>query len=292
MVPGRIHLRVGACPVTAAVIAVFLVMAILATACGSSATSATPPAPTPRSQAGDVCQQASVDALSALYRDQELPEHLMESEAVKTGEEFDVNEVFSVLSHLSMEPGYVLDYVYCYDSISGWPVLYARPQDQPAYRTCSALFAEADSDGGEGGEVASDPWRAYLNRVQVDGTAEGFFELAVLDVMGGQFYLYWHAGYNDKQVLCDQAALEGIVSDFAEDGPSLAFTPEQRKAALALDARPRIEIGTDTVTVRVVTFGKWGGFEERVYTVERAAPNRIVGEERTNLVDYNCGIMF
>lgn len=292
MIPSRTLPLVGACPTTSAVIVTFLVTAILATGCGSSATSATPPAPTPRSQEGDVCQQATVDALSALYRDQELPEHLMESEAVKTGEEFDANEIFSVLSHLSMEPGYVLDYVYCYDGLSGWSVLYARPQDQPAHRTCSSLFAEADSDGGEGGEAASDPWRAYLNRVQVDGTAEGFFELAVLDVMGGQFYLYWHAGYNDTQVLCDQAALEGIVADFAEDGQSLAFTPEQRKAALALDARPRIEFGPDTVTVRVVTFSKWGGFEESVYTVARAAPNRIVGEERTILVDYMCGIMF
>jgi hypothetical protein len=265
-----------------------LVAAILMTGCGPSAT----PAPTPGSQAGPACQQATIDALSALHGEQELPEHLMESEAVKTGEEFDANEVFAVLSHLSMEPGYELDYVYCYDGLSGWPVFYARPQDQAAYRTCSALFAEADSDGGEGGEAAADPWRAYLNRVQVDGTPEGFFELAVLDVMGGQFYLYWHAGYNDDQVLCDQAALEGIVAEFDEGGQYLPFTTEQRKAALALNVQPRIEFGTDTVTVRVVTFSKWGGFEERVYTVERAVPNRILGEERTTLVDYMCGTMF
>jgi hypothetical protein len=288
MIPGPTHSFVRAGPVIALMIAAFLITAVLATGCGPAAT----PAPTPGSQEGAVCQQSAVDALSALYRAQELPEHLMESEAVKTGQEFDVNEAFSVLSHLSMAPGYVLDYVYCYDSISGWPVLYARPQDQPAHTTCSSLFAEPDSDGGDGDEAVSDPWRAYLNHVQGDGTAEGFFQLAVLDVMGGQFYLYWHAGYNDTQVLCDRAALEAIVAAFEEDGNFLAFTAEQRKAALALDVQPKIEFGTDTVTVRVVTFSKWGGFEERTYTVERTAPNRFVGEERTKLVDYNCGIMF
>jgi hypothetical protein len=292
MVPSRTHSREGAGPVTAFVIAAFLVTAILTTGCGPATTPDSTPEPTPKSQEGTICQQETVDALSALYRAQKLPEHLMESEAVKTGEEFDVNEIFDVLSHLSMEPGYVLDYVYCYDSISGWPVLYARPQDQPAHPTCSSLLAQPDSDGGDEGEAESDPWRAYLNRVEGDGSAEGFFELAVLDVMGGQFYLYWHAGYNDAQVLCDRAALEGIVAAHEEGGYRLAFTLEQRKAALALDVEPKIEFGTDTVTVRVVTFSEWGGFEERIYTVERAAPNRFVGEERTDLVDYNCGIMF
>jgi hypothetical protein len=291
MISGRIHPLVGAGPVTAFVTAALLAMAFLATGCGPAATPVATPAVSPGAQEGSVCQQATVDALSALYAAQKLPEHLMESEAVKTGQEFDVNEIFSVLSHLSMEPGYVLDYVYCYDSISGWPVLYARPQGQPAHSTCSALFQEPDSAGGVGDEAA-DPWRAYLNHVQSDGTPEGFFELAVLDLMGGQFYLYWHAGYNDTQVLCDRAALEGIVAAFGEDGHSLAFTPEQRKAALALDVQPKIEFWTDTVTIRVVTFSKWGGFEERNYTVERATPNRIVGEERTKLVDYDCGIMF
>ena len=292
MIPGRIRPFLGAGPVTKTVTVALLATAVLATGCGSAATPVATPAATPGARQGAVCQQATIDALSALYATQKLPEHLMESEAVKTGQEFDVNEIFSVLTHLSMEPGYVLDYVYCYDSISGWPVLYARPEDQPAHATCSALFEEPDSAGGAGDETASDPWRAYLNHVHSDGTPEGFFEQAVLDLMGGQFYLYWHAGYNDTRVLCDRAALEDIVTTFEEGGQFLAFTPEQRKAALALDVQPQIEFGTDTVIIRVVTFSKWGGFEERTYTVERAAPNRIVSEERTKLVDYNCGIMF
>ena len=152
MFPGRTRPLVGVGPIIAFVITAHLAAIFLTTGCGPGTRAATPAAPTPKSQDGAVCQQATVDALSALYRAQKLPEHLMESEAVKRGQEFDVGEVFSVLSHLSLEPGYVLDYVYCYDSISGWPVLYARSQDQPPHPTCSSLFQEPDSDAGDGGD--------------------------------------------------------------------------------------------------------------------------------------------
>ena len=61
--------------------------------------------------------------MRSLTRDLRIPEHLMTSDAVKTGEEFDVIKYFAVLPNLSMDGGYTLDYVYRYTGGIGHPVL-------------------------------------------------------------------------------------------------------------------------------------------------------------------------
>ena len=74
--------------------------------------------------------RATVKAISALTGGLEIPDYFLAENPVKTGSEFDVMDYFSVLDHLSMQPGYVLDYVYHYDGMGGYPVLYARPSGQ------------------------------------------------------------------------------------------------------------------------------------------------------------------
>ncbi len=131
--------------------------------------------------------QDTVDAMAAIQAGLRTPEHLLVENAQRDGSEFDPNLYFTVLTHLSMSPGYVLDYVYHYDGMGGRPVLYARPEGLALYRSYEEFAAsslEAD---------------AYLKAVVVDGTPESYFELVVLSIMGGQFYLDWHANYNDTR---------------------------------------------------------------------------------------------
>lgn len=224
--------------------------------------------------------QDTVDALAALQRAQEVPEHFLTADPIRTGEEFDVNEYFSILSHLSMEPRYVLDYVYYYEFMGGFPVLYARPENQPRYATYSEYIdAEGDSAYGD-----------FLNHVQVDGTEEGFFQFALLHVMGDQFYLVWHANYNDGQVVCNREALEDILTMPDDFGQPL--TEEQKEAALAIDLSPVVEIGGDTVYVRIVVFTKWGGFIQLSYAINRNFLHAIQSIDDDVLVEYDCGVMF
>src|SRR4030042_4088683 len=67
--------------------------------------------------------QAVVDDLIAL-QPYEVPEHLRQENCIKNGTEFDVNEYFNVMTNLSIEPGYVLDYVYKFEFLGGQPFLY------------------------------------------------------------------------------------------------------------------------------------------------------------------------
>ena len=45
--------------------------------------------------------QATLDEFAALTQGLEIPAHLQEEDAEKTGEEFDVNQYFTVLTHLA-----------------------------------------------------------------------------------------------------------------------------------------------------------------------------------------------
>ena len=60
------------------------------------------------------------------------PQHLIDT-GIKRGDEFDVNGYFTVLTNLSMQGGYLLDYVYISESLGGSPLLYARLDSQAPY---------------------------------------------------------------------------------------------------------------------------------------------------------------
>src|SRR5688572_30711718 len=126
-------------------------------------------------------------AMSALQAG-EIPAHLYNT-GIKGGDEFDVNQYFDVLTHISMQDGYALDYVYQNDSLGGSPLLYARPVDQAPYASTA--------DIPPGTELPD-----FQEYVDVEDTAQGYFDHVVLDIMANQFYLFWHANYNDRQIVC------------------------------------------------------------------------------------------
>lgn len=227
--------------------------------------------------------QNTVDAVSMLHQGRHTPDHLKQEDAVKTGEEFDVNEYFSVLTHLSMQPGYVLDYVYFY-GIGGEPVIYAREVDQTPYLTYSEYVdAEGKISFGES-------WARARDRIQVDGTAEGFFEFIVLRIMGNQFYQFWHALYNDATVVCDHTGLEAALT---RSGMPLSYEDEQKVRSLdPLDLQPVVAFENNTVIVKVVIFTKWGGVIQKSYTISRDFPHRILEVESKTLIELDIDIVF
>ena len=188
------------------------------------------------------------------------------------GERFDVNEYFTVLTHLAPEDGYVLDYVYFAPGGDGAPYMYARREGEPPFANYSEY---------EKAEVEN-----YLNHIQVDGTAEGYYELAVLSVMGGQFYLSWHFAYNDWEVVGSQDRVEAIIEWLNEDHTPL--TEEQVESAMQMDVAPRVEFKRNKVRVRIVVFTKYGGFYERIFTIDRNFPHQMTDED-IELVPYDSG---
>lgn len=228
--------------------------------------------------ANDLGCAEAVAGLRGLTAGLEIPEDLLTETPVETGAEFDPNAYFDVLTHLSMEPGYVLDFVYTYDWMGGYPTLLARPEGDAPYLSWTDVQAEANN---------------YLEHVVVDGTPEGFLQLALLDMLGQQFYLWWHANYNDWQVVCNQTDVKTIVDGLASTDFGLPMPLADRRQALSLrGVEPVVEIGGQTVEVRLVAFTQWGGFYELRFEVQAAFPHTVLNVEQEELVPYDCGVMF
>lgn len=220
-----------------------------------------------------------VEGIRGLQAELQIPDHFMDEVPVRTGEEFDPNQYFTVLTHLSMVPGMTLDYVYHRDRLGAYPILYARPLDQPRFAT----EAEMAAAGGSAN---------YLAAVQTDGSAQGYFELVALAIMGRQFYLDWHANYNDTRLVCNrQEAIE--IARSLDGGFGRPMPPLSRLRVHFLSGvEPTVEIGEQTVQVRLVTFSRWGGFSRLTIPIERAFPHTILDVQEEILIPYDCGIMF
>lgn len=231
---------------------------------------------------GSTAWQARVDAVLALRKEYRFPQYLAAKDAVKQGTEFDVNQYFKVLTHLQMKPGYVLDYVYHYDGMGGLPKLYARPSDQSPFKT-EVDLNDALLKAAIQGKNAS-----YYTYLEVEDSAEGYFEYVVFNIMAAQFYLYWHAGYNDTQIVCDTHALEALLN---QTRIGVAVPKSTSLQARLLELEPEITLHTETAVVKIITFSNWKGFVEETWTINRHSPHSTNTESKV-LIPYNCGIMF
>jgi hypothetical protein len=240
---------------------------LLAAACG----------PAPAEGAVSGCAE-TVAAVRALWADYPFPDYLNTENPVENGSEFDPNAYFSVLDGLSMEPGYTLDFVFTYNWLGGYPTLLARPEDSAPYLS----WQDVPGPGGD-----------YLDHVQADGTPESYFQVVVMDIMAQQFYLVWHANYNDLQIVCDRAAVRDILDGISGDdfGQPMPLVDRMRAQSLS-GLEPVVDIGEQTVEVRLVTFSHWAGFYEYTFTLNREFPHTILSVEDKELVPYDCGVMF
>ena len=245
-----------------------------------------PPETTP--EAGSVvdvtvaCRE-SVAAIAGMHADLEFPDHLMQENAVLQDGDFDVSKTLAALDHLAVEEGYTLDYVYAYDGMGGYPVLYLRPEDQEPYRTIEDYnTAHAEGNGSH-----------YPDAIRVDDTAESYMQLAALHVMGSQFYLFWHSNYNDYRIVCDDETREAILDAHTDDnGWGYPIPEEDQELAREIDLTPVVEYDYETIQVRVVLFTDWGGFMRTTFTIGRGFPRPAIETESETLVPYDCGIMF
>ena len=84
-----------------------------------------------RAQESPAAWQATAYGLASLQLNLESGWGFEPLEVEMPGSDWDVNRYFAVLDRLSMEPGFILDWVYCHWGSGGSPKLYARPEGQP-----------------------------------------------------------------------------------------------------------------------------------------------------------------
>lgn len=209
----------------------------------------------------------------------DIPQHLLDT-GTKQGDEFDVNQYFTVLTHMSMREDYALDYVYQSDSLGGYPLLFARPKDQASYASIE--------DIPENTQLPD--FHEYL---QIEDTEHGYFEYVVMDILASQFYLYWHANYNDTQIVCNRQDVNDIISRVnAGDFGNQLNLAQQAQARVMKNIEPVVNLTGDVANAQVTTFTKWGGFYRWIYTISRSFPHTIIDVKGENLVPYDCGVMF
>jgi hypothetical protein len=209
----------------------------------------------------------------------EIPQLLLMT-GKKQGDEFDVNRYFNVLTHISMQEGYTLDYVYQNDDLGGYPVLYARPVDQVPFASIANI-----SENAEGQD-----FQAFLN---VEDTAEGYFDYVVMDIMANQFYLFWNANYNDAVIVCNRQQIYDIVAQVNSGDFGNVMDPvHQTQARTLRNIVPVVRLTEDLAFVEIVTFTKWGGFYRLSYTISREAPHKIMDVKQENILPYDCGVTF
>jgi hypothetical protein len=222
------------------------------------------------------------------------------SNGEKAGGEFNVNDYFPVLKHLSMEKGYVLDYVYVNDGSGGLPILFARAKDQVPF----SIFDEYAAASGNVTRPENDMSLIWLveekengvfgfgNKIKVQDSNEGYFEYTVLQIIGSQFYLFWHANLNDARIVCVADELEDILNDIDNDSKLAKIDDSFKASARALDLQPVVELSGDTVAVKLVVFSKWGGFSRYTFNISRSSPHSVMGYNKDTLLDYQCGLEF
>jgi hypothetical protein len=241
---------------------------------------------------GSECAQ-SIPALRAYQASFELPEELNQRETINLPiqDGIDLNRYFVYLDQLGVQQGYSLSYVYFSDMVGGRPLVYARPNSQPAYTSYEA-YSQA-LGGSSSDQFSFSPLENafdYLAYIEIADNPEGFLQFAALSLMGDQFYLFWHGLYHDEVILCGQDDIEVIrtvIEDFGLDAPE-----DVLQAAQNLDLEPYVIMGDEAVFVRFVYFTKWGGVAEAFVTISRAFPHEILEIEGNLLVEYDCGIMF
>jgi hypothetical protein len=220
----------------------------------------------------------AVSAVNALQTGV-IPEYLWTT-GKKQGDEFDVNQYFRALTHVSMRQGYTLDYVYQIDNLGGYPLLYARPVDQTPY--ASTVNIPEDTE-----------WPDFLEYLDVEDTEQGYFEYVVMDIMADQFYLYWHANYNDTQIICNRQQLYDMVAQIGSGDFGNPMDPDQQQKARTLrNIMPVVRLTGDVAVVEIVTFTRWGGFYRLTYTISRETPHKIIDVKQEILLPYDSGVVF
>jgi hypothetical protein len=232
------------------------------------------------------------DGLYTLKKDLKTPEHFTAGKPFPQQGDFNPNDYFQVLTHLQTMPNYQLDYIYFGDELGGKPVVYARePGAAPFQSYEEFLKSYGEELSGERSYGTVQHAYDYLDKIQIDQSPESYFQFITLALSGDQFYLFWHGLYNDTKILCDPGDLQYIEADLKDF--DLTLPPEVVDRLGSIDFEPVVLLGEDTVTVRFVSFSKWGGFFENVYVLSRdEGPVKLIDSQWNPLIEYDCGIAF
>jgi hypothetical protein len=236
--------------------------------------------------------RTTVDEIYKLKKDLELPDHFNNGNLLRQATDFDPNQYFQILTHLRIKSGYKLDYIYFSDDLGGKPLMYARKSNTAPFPTYEE-FLKSYGEEMSGERSYSELHHAFdfLNKIQIDKSYESYYQFIVLTFLGDQFYLSWHGEYNDLKILCDLTDMKYVNEDMKDF--DVEFPLDVVNRIEKIDFRPVVVENESTITVRFISFTKWGGFYENIYTVNKEKePMEFIDIQWNPLIEYDCGISF
>lgn len=193
---------------------------------------------------------------------------------------FDVNQFFSIFDKVKIKPGFTLDYTYYLAGIGGEPLIYARKITAPRISTSKYL-----------NKYGRPRTRPYLKYLIIENNPESFFQLAMFYQIIHQFYLYWHANYNDHRFIFNREMAEQILESIPEKGKrDEGINLEDRKKMKMLSYDPQVIITQKGADVSCVMFSAWIGFFYKVFTI--TWPSITIDDKTDIIATYHCGILF
>jgi hypothetical protein len=248
----------------------------------------------------NICKR-SVWKIDVLHKNLGLPEHLTPYDSagdivdpVLQEGDFNVSKYLDKLQYISIEEGHVLEYVYNFDGMGGYPILYVRQKTiQPFVNVSQWRDASCSTTS----------CKNYLDDIVIDDTPEGYMQFVTLAIMGDQFYLWWHALYNDYQLIWNQNKMEKILETLPKAGENGAaddlysINEDEAETLRGMDFTPTVlynEANPNVVRVRVVVFTEWGGFVRRTYKIKRnkGSGSRIMNIQEKVMLEYSVDYVF
>jgi hypothetical protein len=114
---------------------------------------------------------------------------------------FDANKYLVLFDLVKLDKGYVLDYDYCGDH----PYVYTRKDN-----IISKLFHVNN--------ILDDlNKKKYLKNIYFEKSPKGFFQYAVFLEIVNQFYLYWHALFDNYYFIYSKKQIEDTLRDILEE---------------------------------------------------------------------------
>ncbi len=171
--------------------------------------------------------------------------------------DFNVNKYLKFLDRLKLQNGYELDYVYDLTSLDGRPYLYCRKENSERAVILLDLY---EMYGELKSRIRKNECNAYLKHIETDGSREAFIQLAVLNLIGAQFYLHWHSNYNDTMILSRIPAW-------------VTFYPNE-------------------VSVSLLIYTQFGGVKLYSTTLKRSFPHEFISESKTTILPISRGFRY
>jgi|GEM_PF-3740020 len=221
-----------------------------------------------------VCRNTTKVILNS-YAELQIPDNLKSDHPIRKETDFQLGSIVEKLDFLKVNEQFQVDYVYTYRNSMGMPLVYSLPASEKRF--------ENEDEYKKGKSLA------FTYALETDFSEWGFLQLAILEELGGQFYQYYQAEYDDVRVICEIDDIENLIDDLDSDGVHQPFNWWQKMRALTIsETDPLIFIDKPggSVIVSMLVFDHEVGILRRTYTYTYSFPHKLLKTEDKLIVGY------